>query len=545
MSTSGFFAGVDAAPATTDDSAAFANALNARFGPGAIATVIGHGPFQHSKSFPPTAVAPMTGPAAPRPMLPVLSLPSAMPIPPRASPPTSAPATATNNTDPSFTPTAPAGLSVVLDDPQALVIDIRPHAAFANARLPHALSLSVPSTLLKRPLFSLARLAEMLPIGTRARFINWNKASRILIYDTDTAVVQDGSNLKGLLRKFIAEGCPVEKLTWLQGGFQTVWRHHRQLVETDPPSDEEDEAQTSGDERSTNVADTLRTRNLPRAAFTASSTTNSKGNSALYANDKATSDGKVADLRTLHRTTQQATESVRQVAFNPFYDAIRQNTELSQGITERIPLRLSPEVRARAHELPFPWLREIVRRSVDADIDSLPVSRRTNPEEGAEALAMQFYRIELAEQRRLTGVMQHHSKEGALQHHKESNARLDKADSTQPSSSFPYSITAGVEKGAKNRCACYSNYCCVWPILTCACRYRNIWPFEHARVKLCKRTKSDDDYVNASYVQPLGTTKKYVQLSDEPVIATKSAFVLGTLPHKARFPQRLPTSGRT
>jgi hypothetical protein len=41
-------------------------------------------------------------------------------------------------------------------------------------------------------------------------------------------------------------------------------------------------------------------------------------------------------------------------------------------------------------------------------------------------------------------------------------------------------------------------------------RYRNIWPFEHARVRLRKRRSSDDDYINASFVQPLGTTKKYI-----------------------------------
>jgi len=86
-------------------------------------------------------------------------------------------------------------------------------------------------------------------------------------------------------------------------------------------------------------------------------------------------------------------------------------------------------------------------------------------EEGTEALAMQFYRIELGEQRRLMGIMQHHSSESGrvltssssgspseenpevsiprVRHHK---SRLNRTEV-----SFPYSITAGVEKGAKNR----------------------------------------------------------------------------------------------
>lgn len=55
---------------------------------------------------------------------------------------------------------------------------------------------------------------------------------------------------------------------------------------------------------------------------------------------------------------------------------------------------------------------------------------------------MQFYRIELAEQRRLMGVMEHHSKE---------SGGLAADGITEASLNFPFSITAGVEKGAKNR----------------------------------------------------------------------------------------------
>jgi tyrosine-protein phosphatase 2/3 len=194
------------------------------------------------------------------------------------------------------------------------------------------------------------------------------------------------------------------------------------------------------------------------------------------------------------------------MAANPFYDAIRQNTELSQGITERIPLRLDPAVRQRAqNELPFSWLRDIARRS-DAGTSN------ADADEGAEALAMQFYRIELAEQRRLTGVMQHHSK------HDSHQADDDKQR-------FPFSITAGVEKGAKNR-------------------YRNIWPFEHARVRLSRHPNSpdSDDYVNASYVQPLGTSKRYaVQLRTVMYMWLISS--LGILQRRDHFPLRSTTSG--
>ena len=155
------------------------------------------------------------------------------------------------------------------------------------------------------------------------------------------------------------------------------------------------------------------------------------------------------------------------MAYNPFYDTIRQNVELSHGITERIPLRISRMAKDRIDDLPFNWLRELGRWAAEDDectddedhfgesgsgsgsgisggdhsgmssdsgedsgsgheyagahhmrMDPSAVALNNaeatldDPQaEGSEALAMQFYRIELGEQRRLMGVMEHHSKE--------------------------------------------------------------------------------------------------------------------------------------
>jgi hypothetical protein len=207
------------------------------------------------------------------------------------------------------------------------------------------------------------------------------------------------------------------------------------------------------------------------------------------------------------------------VAYNPFFDTIRQNIELSHGITERIPLRISRVAKDRIDDLPFTWLRELGRWAADDDegtdyedhfgesgsgsgsgisggdhsgmssdsgedsgedsgsghehahhvrMDPSANNAETldDPQaEGSEALAMQFYRIELGEQRRLMGVMEHHSKEsgrimegGEKKGSKSKSKRSKRSKGTGRSSrgkhssrDFPYSITAGVEKGAKNR----------------------------------------------------------------------------------------------
>ncbi|KAF7972561.1 hypothetical protein HWV62_17678 [Athelia sp. TMB] len=411
-----------------------------------------------------------------------------------------------------FTAVAPDALAAVLAAPGVLVLDIRSHAAHAAARLPHALSLCVPSTLLKRPLFSLEKLSAMLPSpAARAAFAAWPAARAIVVYDADAAAVPEGSNIRGLLNKFKKEGFAGE-LAWLVGGFQAVWRTQRALVDAAPPPPEpEQDAAPTGAE--------LTTRHVPMA-FSHASTT--QANAA--APPPMALPGRVA--------------LPARPAANPFFDAIRQNTELSQGITERIPLRLPRRVRRRIGELPFPWLRDIARRAAVTAVDSSdtseeepdadedprfhgapatphhhrahhakpPTPQSADVEEGTEALAMQFYRIELAEQRRLLGVMEYHSKEsgparaGPSSDEPHGRARAEKEE-------FPFSITAGVEKGAKNR-------------------YRHIWPFEHARVRLHRRRSgesSDDDYVNASYVQPLGTSRRYIA-TQGPLPATFNDF---------------------
>jgi hypothetical protein len=410
----------------------------------------------------------------------------------------------------------PSDLDQFVNDPECLILDIRSHASFNNGRLTNALSLSVPSTLLKRPLYSLEKLALMLSSkSARTRFSSWTKASSILVYDADSPHIPEGSNLYGLLKKFRNEGYPSEKhLAWLKGGFVSVWRERKDLVVSGPdkahPEEDEDEDDTL-EPLSPQSTGLLRPNVLPSSAFNLSSTTSHRPPHAPHHSPiQSTSLLPVARIHSSTATSAPHSPPLQPqaVAFNPFYDTVRQNLELSQGVSERIPLTLPASVRERIDDLPFPWLRHVARRAAPAFRDYTPLEHSaenteeetsssstfssssssacdsdpdTTPplsspgaprppkdliEEGTEALAMQFYRIELGEQRRLMGIMQHHSSE--------SGRVLTSSSSGSPSSeenfeafvprvrrhkprlnrtevSFPYSITAGVEKGAKNR----------------------------------------------------------------------------------------------
>ncbi|KAL0064667.1 hypothetical protein AAF712_008365 [Marasmius tenuissimus] len=627
-----------------------------------------------------------------------------------------------------------------LEKIDAFIVDIRPHAAYASARIPSAISLSVPTTLLKRPLFSLDRLAAMLPsTNTRERFGKWHEAKKIVVYDADTSGVvpggalPEGSNILGLLRKFAnddTQGKFEGELFWLKGGFQKVWRERRHLVDTRPPPDEDDD-ENNGNPMSTKApggsngglhigagdvggrgragdrsGSSLRPNFLPSTAFSSTSTTRRPIPTPSLLGPRGSN----------HSSMSVRYRDPPQAVANPFFDAIRQNAELSHGITERIPLRLPKRVRRRLDELPFEWLKDIGKSAAprledststsdetdgsDFESDTSPSSgdlgsaekdssgiqekrkRSTNDtitegkeldfanddkedllntraqavaiipsskfkssglsskspsagdngnelsaglssgsgdaisnpksqesvssnnrntsssspgssstsltdpdpalvDEGMENLAMQFYRIELAEQRRLMGIMQHHSREseaenkkvlneGAERDHERAKSMLqdmdvemDKGPSElakdraplqtprdarmqvddedasakgnsrsgvpgSPNAPFPYSITAGVEKGSKNR-------------------YRHIWPFEHARVKLHQRRPDEadvrhdpaDESASSTQLSPFTFQPSSVPSSGFPTITNNVShpFLAASLAQNApRFP---------
>ena len=286
----------------------------------------------------------------------------------------------------------------------------------------------------------------MLPsTSARTRFLAWPSTSRILVYDADSQIVGESSNINGLLRKFKLDGFKGE-LVWLQGGFQAVWRDCREIIDTHPPTPDPENEDDADVHDKAEQPSLLRTRRLPMAAFSLSSTTihNSPSFTSIGAN--------YTKRPSIQHSLSNPATSNSHPACNPFFDTIRQNTELSHGITERIPLRLPRRVRRRIRDLPFPWLQHIAHRaastsslhrnseSTSSDSSGDCELNAADIEEGKESLAMQFFNIELAEQRRLMGVMEHHSNESG-----------QSGQFPPQGNPFPFSIIAGIEKGAKNR----------------------------------------------------------------------------------------------
>ncbi|KAF8761033.1 Protein tyrosine phosphatase, catalytic domain [Rhizoctonia solani] len=267
--------------------------------------------------------------------------------------------------------------------------------------------------------------------SAQAAFSQWQSAHRILVYDADLSRLADGSGVLGLLRKFTAAGSKAQ-LAWLIGGHNAVARSARATVSRLALHNHRTQSPH---------------RPLPLALLSTPILSPSPHSSkaqlpAAPATDPTNSRPRIPSTITFARIENSHMES-----------------------PSASPCTV-PGRHIRKDEIPVSWVREIVENS--------------DREKGIEALAMQFYRIELGEQRRLQGVMSHHSNESRVSEHDKSQQNAISTNDAHLS--FPYSITAGVEKGAKNR-------------------YKNIWPYEHARVRLQTAADDGSDYVNASYIR--------------------------------------------
>jgi hypothetical protein len=152
------------------------------------------------------------------------------------------------------------------------------------------------------------------------------------------------------------------------------------------------------------------------------------------------------------------------IGINPFFSNIRQNHDLIDGVGQMdvgIPAGLLPS------RLPK-WLQEA------ADV-----------EDHGKRVSDKFLDIERAEQSRMREA---YSLVGPNDGQKTTDAGT------------PRIQLSGIEMGGKNR-------------------YKDILPFEHARVKLLGRPEGACDYVNASHLQAKRTHKRYIA-SQGPLPAT-------------------------
>ena len=115
-------------------------------------------------------------------------------------------------------PISASSLRPLIDKASALLLDLRPPSVFSASHLPSSLSIAVPSTLLRRPAFTLLKLAQMLDSSSGDAISSWNTKTDIVLIDADTSSLPGNGVLEGLAGKFEKAGY-AGNLWFLRGGF--------------------------------------------------------------------------------------------------------------------------------------------------------------------------------------------------------------------------------------------------------------------------------------------------------------------------------------
>jgi hypothetical protein len=103
---------------------------------------------------------------------------------------------------------------------EVLLLDLRVSTQFANARITGALSLCIPTTLLKRASFNVQKLAETFKDDeSREKFERWRSSKHIIVYDASSSQMKDAATCINTLKKFTSEGWSGGTYI-IRGGFQ-------------------------------------------------------------------------------------------------------------------------------------------------------------------------------------------------------------------------------------------------------------------------------------------------------------------------------------
>ena len=88
-----------------------------------------------------------------------------------------------------------------------LLLDVRSFVQYSHSHIRTAIGVSVPTTILKRPTFTLEKLSEtIVKDDSKKRLQSWQQAEIIVLYDQNSYTIQDASTMQHLFSKFQRQG---------------------------------------------------------------------------------------------------------------------------------------------------------------------------------------------------------------------------------------------------------------------------------------------------------------------------------------------------
>ena len=117
---------------------------------------------------------------------------------------------------------------------EILLLDLRVYPQYAASRIHGALNLCIPTTLLKRPSFTVQKLGDTFTAeADQEKFATWKDCQYIVLYDANSAHMKDAGTSVNVIKKFATEGWNGQGLI-IRGGFTTVVRTTPDVVDKRP-----------------------------------------------------------------------------------------------------------------------------------------------------------------------------------------------------------------------------------------------------------------------------------------------------------------------
>ncbi|KAJ1818080.1 hypothetical protein LPJ60_004508 [Coemansia sp. RSA 2675] len=309
---------------------------------------------------------------------------------------------------------------------EGVVIDMRKSADYTSSRIRSAVGITVPTTLVKRPNFTIQRLLAMLhaPEAQKQQMEHWNQAPWVTIYGDgapeDTA--SEDALLVLLARKFMSEAPDTCCVYVLEGGYAEFSRLHPALCEFG-----------TGDNPSAEVLPTVRL-SLPALA-------------SAPQGDKPTMDFDHPMLRKLRQEPSGGPNLCEVISMRmpPEFAALKPVSMDTPPASVNGAFKLVP----RADDIAAPLTPRGFASLEEMQLKVLPAYLRlvADPSNGPGILVKMFNYLDSAENQRLKTMIE--------------NSGVVTKDNK-------FTISAGLELGTKNR-------------------YTTILPFDRTRVKLHKR----------------------------------------------------------
>lgn len=102
---------------------------------------------------------------------------------------------------------------------KTLILDLRVYPQYTASRVRGALNLCIPTTLLKRPAFTVQKLADTFTTDhDKVKFSRWRTAHYIVVYDASSSLAKEAITSFHVLKKFQSEGWKGTGLV-IKGGF--------------------------------------------------------------------------------------------------------------------------------------------------------------------------------------------------------------------------------------------------------------------------------------------------------------------------------------